>query len=290
MSAVPDDFPPLTGTLQLDLPAHEYHRRELGVASAGVLRRLSVETPAHYRAWIDGEEEAETPALAFGRAYHCRVLEPERYAAEYAVAPDFGDMRSSASRARRDAWMAERPGVTVLSAATAAVIEEMHAALMRNGDIAELFAQGDTEVTVRWTDEATGVRCKARPDHWCRRRRVMADLKTAADAGEAAFGRAVVRHGYDITHAHYTEGARACGEPVEKYVFVVQEKRRPYLAALYELDAAAEARGHEIRQRGLDCLAACLASNEWPGYPRGIQTLALPGWAIAEEMEIGYVD
>src|SRR3546814_9642788 len=66
--------------------------------------------------------------------------------------------------------------------------------------------------------------------------------------------------------------------------------KAPYLAAVYELDAAAESRGYEIRNAGMQTMLGCLSTNTWPGYPRGIQPLALPGWAIANEMEISYVE
>src|SRR3546814_3281193 len=124
-------------------------------------------------------------------------------------------------------------------------------ALMRDPDVAAIFDEGDSEVTLRWTDEATGLQCKARADRWNRLRRYMADLKTTDDASERGFGRSVVKYGYDVTHAHYCEGARACGEPVDKYLIVAQEQKAPYLAAVYELDAAAESRGHDIRNAGM---------------------------------------
>jgi hypothetical protein len=292
------------GQVQLNVPAHDYHQRELGVVSAGVLRRLTEETPAHYRAWVDDADEGDTPAKVFGKAYHDRVLLPDLFFEQYVGEPVGAPSRPtdamrnakqpSASSIERvafwNAWEAENAGKTVLSASDFALIESMHSALMREPQIAEIFAEGDSEVTLRWTDGETGLRCKARPDRWNRRLRLMADLKTSADASDRAFGRSVVAYGYDITHAHYVEGARACGDPVEKYVFVVQEKRKPYLPVLYELDAAGEARGYELRGRGMNVMSACLASNKWPGYPSGIQSLALPGWAIANEMEIDYVD
>lgn len=287
------------------LPAEEYHRREIGVVSAGVLRQLAERTPAHYRAWVDETEEKDTPAMAFGRAYHDRVLLPDLFARRYIGEPVGAPPRPSAAMRTAknpsassiervefwNRWEAENAGKIILSAADFALIEAMHAALMRDREIAALLTdEGDSEVTLRWVDEATGLQCKARADRWNRRRRFMADLKTTDDAGECSFGRAVVRYGYDITHAHYSEGAKACGEPVEHYLIVAQEKKAPYLATVYELDATAEARGYEIRQRGLDTMAECLASDTWPGYPRGVNPLSLPGWATANEMEIGYVD
>lgn len=293
------------GEIILGMPAEEYHKREIGVISAGVLKRLNEKTPAHYRAWVDSRDENDTPAKVFGRAYHDRVLLPElffsRYVGEPASAParPTEAMRNAknpnASSIERvefwNRWDAENDGKIVLSSGDFALIDAMHSALMRDPDIADIISDdGDSEVTLRWVDEESGLSCKARADRWNRRRRRMADLKTTEDAGEIAFGRSVVNYGYDITHAHYSEGARACGEPIEKYVIIAQEKTFPFLAALYELDAQAEARGYEIRGRGMATMAECLASNTWPGYPRGIQPLALPGWAIANEMEISYVE
>lgn len=290
--------------IYFDVPAEVYHRRELGVASAGVLRLLAEQTPAHYRAWVDGTEQGDTLAMAFGRAYHDRVLLPDLFAKLYVGEPVDAPARPtdamrnaknpSPSSIERVAfwndWDARNAGKVVLPAHSFALIETMYAALMRNPDAAELLAEGDSEITLRWDDEDAGLPCKARADRWNRRKRFMADLKATDDAGERAFGRSVVNYGYDITHAHYSEGAKACGEPINQYLLFVQEKKPPYLSAVYQLDPSAESRGYEIRQRSMEAMAQCLKTNTWPGYPRGVQPLALPGWAIANEMEIGYVE
>lgn len=280
----------VANTIALGVPAEDYHRKELGVASAGVLHRLDEKTPAHYRAWVDGQDEIDTPAMQFGRAYHARVLEPAVFAQQFIVSPDFGDLRSSTNRKARDEWREAHPGVSIITQSDADLIEAMHAGLMANPKVAELLAEGDSEVTMRWTDPATGLRCKARADRWNRQRRYMVDLKTTLDASPRQFARSVVSYGYDVTHAHYTEGARECGEPIDHYYIVAQEKRAPHLAAVYQLSPAAEARGYEIRSRGMATIAGCLAANQWPGYPSEVQDLELPGWAITEEMEIGYVE
>lgn len=296
--------PVTTGTIEHGVPAEEYHKRELGVVSAGVLRRLNEETPAHYRAWIDDTDEGDTPAKVFGKAYHDRVLLPDLFARRYvgepvnAPARPTDAMRNAAkpnqSSIERvsfwDAWEAENAGKIIMTADQFALIEAMYAGLMRDPYIAALFAEGDSEVTLRHTDEETGLQCKARADRWNRRKRYMADLKSTDDASPRGFGRSVVRYGYDITHAHYCEAAKACGEPLDRYLIVAQEKKAPYLAAVYQLDAAAEERGYALRQRGIDTMAECLSNNTWPGYPSGVQPLAVPGWAIANEMEISYVE
>lgn len=281
MNAQAHDMPALTGQILLDVPAAEYHRRELGVASNTVLKLLREKSPAHYRHWVDAEDDSETPALAFGRAYHCRVLEPERFASEYVVAPDFGDMRSSTNRAKRDAWLAGRPGVTLLSADTSAQIEAMHAALMAHPVAAGIMRQGVSEVTMRWTDPETGVRVKARADWWVRGKFFM-DLKTTEDASPEGFARSVAKYGYHAQHALYCEGARECGEAITNYLIVAQEKAAPYVPAIYHIDTAAEARGYEMVRQGLLTMAECLTANSWPGYGAGIKELSLPPWALKE--------
>lgn len=286
------------------MPSSQYHQRELGMVSSGVIKMLSDQTPAHYRAWIDSIDQKDTAALAFGRAYHDRVLLPDLFAKLYVGEPIDAPARPtdamrnaknpSPSSIERVAfwndWDAKNAGKIILPVESFALIEAMYDALMSDSYIAELFDEGDSEITLRWDDQDTGLPCKARADRWNRRLRFMADLKTTDDASERSFGRSVVKYGYDITHAHYSEGAKACGEPIERYLIVAQEKRAPYLPIVYQLDAAGEARGYEIRQRSMETMDQCLMTNTWPGYPRGVQPLALPGWAIANEMEISYVE
>jgi hypothetical protein len=76
----------MTDGLAYGVDAGEYHQKALGVVSKSALDRIH-KSPAHYRAWLEGGER-DTPAMSFGRAFHCYVLEPEVFAATYAVVPD----------------------------------------------------------------------------------------------------------------------------------------------------------------------------------------------------------
>lgn len=275
------DMPEL-GQVLPGVPAEEYHRRELGVASNTAMKLLLAKSPAHLRAWYEAEDDAaDTPALAFGRAYHCRVLEPERFGREYLVSPDFGDMRSSKNRAARDEWLAERPGATLLPAADAERIEAMHAALMAHPVAAGIMKQGQCEVTMRWTDDTTGVACKARADWWVPGRFFM-DLKTTDDASPEGFKRSIAKYGYHVQHAHYCDGARLCGETIKHYLILAQEKEPPYVPAVYHIDVAAEERGYALRDKALRSIAECMRTGVWPGYGTGITEISLPAWALQD--------
>lgn len=285
----------MTGVIIPNLPAEQYHRRELGVASSSVIKMLLNKSPAHYRAWVDGHDQPDTPAMTFGRAYHCRVLEPARFAAEYASEPANAPARptdamrnaqkpSDSSKARVafwDAWDAVNAGRTVLSADDYTRIEAMHAALMAHPVAAGIMRDGQSEVTMQWTDEVTGVACKARADWWVPGRFVM-DLKTTDDASPQGFARAVAKYGYHVQHAHYCDGARACGQPVRHYLILAQEKEPPYAVGVYHLDAGAELRGFELRERGLQLMRQCAETNTWPGYGTGITELSLPAYALKD--------
>lgn len=273
--------PNVSGMLALDVPAEVYHQRELGVASNSVLKILREKSPAHYRAWIDSDDDSDTPAMMFGRAYHMRVLEPERFAEAYAIEPDFGDCRYKDNKARRDAWRAENADKVPLGADDARRIEAMYAALMAHPVAAGIMRTGQSEVTMRWVDEQTGVPCKARADWWVEGKFFM-DLKTTDDASPAGFARSVVKYGYHVQHAHYADGAQACGEAIKNYLILAQEKEAPYACAVYHIDAAAEIRGFQLRERGLQLMKQCLDSDTWPGYGAGITELSLPNWALQD--------
>lgn len=288
--------PTPAGQILLGVPASEYQRRELGVASSGLLAKMRVWTPAHVKAWAASKDDGDTPAKAFGKAYHCRVFEPEVFAATYALPPvdpprDLRHLRNAKSPSEAtleaiawwDDYAAQNAGKIMLSQEQFELIEEMLAGLKANPLVNKLLFvdAGDNEVTLRWVDADTGVECKARPDRWLRAMRVMLDLKSTDDAELSAFMRSVEKYGYHIQHSHYSAGAAACGEPLDEFLIVAQEKEAPYLARIFRVDTGAEARGFELRERGLQTLKRCIETQTWPGYT-GITEITLPAWAMKD--------
>lgn len=266
-----------------NIPAARYHAKELGVVSNSILKILREKSPAHYLAYIrDESPETKSPALRFGHLYHLAILEPDRFARCAITMPDFGAMQSSTNRAKRDTWIAGLPqGTEVVTEDELEQIAAMRAALLKHPVAAGIIKQGQAEVTMRWIDERTGLQCKARAD-WHRPRKFFMDLKTCEDASPAGFVKAIATYGYHVQHAHYCDGARALGEPVENYLILAQEKVAPFAVAVYHIDAAAEARGFELRERGMDLMRTCLDADRWPGYGDGITELSLPPWSLKD--------
>lgn len=266
------------GGIKIGVPAHEYHQRELGVVSKSALD-LIARSPAHYRAWVDGLEREATPAMRFGTALHMALLEPERFKRTYVVAPDFGDMRSSKNREKRDAWLEERPGAVMLKPDDEAALLGMLESVMKHPAGSRLILEGESEVTLRWNDPISGLSCKSRADYWVRSKRLAVDVKTTDDASIDGFARSVANYRYHVQDALYRSGFRECGEPIEHFAILAVEKQPPYAVAVYTLDEDAVTRGYHLARMDIDRLADCLKTNTWPSYSDGVVELALPRWA-----------
>lgn len=267
--------------LYFDELAESYHVKRLGEVSNSAIKRL-LRSPLHYKAWVeDTEEPTDTPALAFGRAFHAALLEPARFAAEWAIEPDFGDCRYKENKAARDAWKSVNVGKESLSSADGDRIAAMLAAVKAHPLAGRAIRDGRSEVTVRWEDESSGLPCKARADFYVDGKvPYVLDVKTCQDASPAEFARAIAKYGYHTQHAHYCEGFRVLGKPLSNYLLLAVESVAPYAVALYHLDPAAEIRGYELRQRAIDTLQTCIDSGQWPAYSNDITALSLPAWAI----------
>lgn len=275
------------------VPHEIYHGRHLGLVSKSAIEQID-RSPAHYRNWVesadDGATRRHSPALAFGGAWHCSVLEPERFATSYIVEPEWGDCRANQAtgttteqgrenKRKRDEWRSANEGKARVSAEDMSTMLAMTAAVRAHPLASRMLADGEPELTVVWTDPETGLRCKTRTDYYVSKRRMAVDLKSADDASYSAFRRAAANFGYHTSDAFYRAGFGAVGERIEHYVFVVVEKTPPYGVALYSLHTDDIQKGHAHVVDGTMRLAECIRNDDWPAYPVTIQTLALPPWA-----------
>lgn len=184
-----------------------------------------------------------TPAQAYGRAIHKRVLEgPDKFLARYERAPepegllvtdaDLADWLTAHGVNKLPRSKSEKivqaigidPEVRILSEferRAAAAGREMlkpkdfdriviaSDLITRNPHLATAFSNGHPEVSVFW-DRADGVRCKARFDFL--KIRGIGDLKSMRNPLGLDFPdacrRAIVNYRYDIQAAHYLEGRR----------------------------------------------------------------------------------
>lgn len=290
-----------------DEPAETYYQRVLGEASNSALTIIDERSPAHYLHWVNNpDDDEETAALTFGKAFHMATLEPERFGDTYGVLPvdaprDLRHLRGAKKPSDStlesiewwDNWTEANAGRVMLSANDYAKAAAMGASLRAyemdfNGTVitgADLFDACQKEVTVRWVDEETGLLCKLRADIWSEELAFAGDLKSCLDGSFEAFSKAIYRHRYHVQHGHYCEGFRAAGFSLRSFGFFPVEKDAPHVPASWHIDPPAEERGWAIRQRSMRKLKACMESGRWPGHTTTVQSISLPAFAFYDAKE-----
>ena len=220
-------------------------------------------------------------ALEFGSAFHCAVLEPERFAAEYAVPPKC-DRRTKQGKADYEAWQHANTGKTPLDAADAELIGRMAESVRENPAAAQLLGAAlHVERGIRWTCPDSGLELRCRPDlvgSGC-----VVNLKTAQAAHPDEFVRSVVRHRYHAQAAMDLEGVEAVTGELRRHFLLVVEKVAPWECCVYELngDALDDGRNWLVRVRRE--LRARREFDSWQS-PRWNQVtrLALPRWGLKD--------
>ena len=240
-------------------------------------------SPLHYWArYLDPNRVVPepTPAMAIGSAVHTHVLELDQWDARYVSAPDGIDRRTKAGKAEWEAFTTAATGRIVLPKADADLVMRMAHSVFTHPAAAMLLAlPGKAETTHMWTDAATGLQCKCRPDWLTDDGRLLVDLKTTEDASPRGFSRSIVQWRYFLQASWYLDGIeQATGTRPEQFLFLCVEKKAPYAVAVYAADAEMIAAGAQTAARDLDVLATCKVAGAWPGYSDQIETISLPPW------------
>jgi len=266
-----------------DVPYDEY--AAWGAVNQSLLKQFR-RSPAHARWWMTHQPEP-TAAMIFGTAVHAAVLEPDRFASEYAMAPQV-DRRTKAGREEWAAFLADLGDGTVLTAAEYGQCAAMREAVLRHPKAAALLAgDGRSEVSILW-QHPDGPRGKARLDRFTRFQGwpTVVDLKTTRDAQPWAFAKQAHQLGYHVQAAYTLEGLRYLSDVPRRFFSVAVEKAPPYGVRVYEFDEQALEQGEREWRRYLAAHMRATEADEWPGYPDAIEPLVLPGYAIdVEEMQ-----
>jgi exodeoxyribonuclease VIII len=221
----------------------------------------------------------DTTDLALGRLTHALVFEPETFERDFAIY-EGGTRRGK----EWEAFKAEHEGQTIFKPDEIEVAVAMADAVKRHPLVQPYLDGGEFERVLRWVDEATGMRCKARPDWLQPHRRALIDLKTAKSIEGRQFGNAAARYGYHCQLAHYGAGVTAAlGWRPEQVRLIAVEKTPPHDVGVFvvtedDLYAGAEEVG-ELMQK----LRAYTDAQSWPGRYSEEQALQLPAWLFLDD-------
>lgn len=252
----------------------EYHADPVpgGSLSHSGAKVIYGRTPLHFRA-----PRIDTPVLMFGRAVHTKVLGVGAEVVSYGP-----NLTTKAAREARDEALAA--GLTPVSDKELEAANAMAEKVLAHPLARRILERpGKAEQSLFTVDE-TGIWRRSRldwmPDIDSPVRPILADYKTARNAGPREFGNAAAEYDYPGQGAWYLADFVAHGgDPEAAFVFIVQEKEPPYVVAVYEVMPEDLAAGHAYNRAAIARFAECRATDTWPGYTDDhIKPLEVPGW------------
>jgi len=304
-----------------------YHSDKSRVSNSSL--KLFARAPILWKRWRDGTLiERKSADLVFGSLLHCLQFEPDNFRALFAVLPDdapskptkpqlaawqrFGNLPKP-SKAQIEAnekttesirwwnqWNDNLNGKQLVDHSDINDAKSCIAGLLSDEKCREwLNLPGLSEVVIEWTDEATGIACKAKMDRITRH--AILDLKSAKDASADGFRSAAFRYGYHRQAAWYLDGLAMAlkqgtlppwvvvaigGEAPELFVFPAVEKDDEHLAHCFISTPEFIQRGREENAALMKELRECISTDTWPGLSRhesGMTPLELPNWTPSIE-------
>lgn len=263
----------------------------------------------HLKAAIDGRLKREdSPALAFGRALHLRLLEPDLYQSRVVVCepcqqaiktgPRKGDPCGNRGLSVVDGeWRcgthggsdcANEPGIEVLTQSESDAIERA-AAAVRNHPAEKLRrAKGHFEVTV--IADLCGRRIKGRLDKLIESPLTIVDVKKVAAPNSpseapgtpAGFERRIAAYGYGMQAALYCDLVAAVTGSTPRWFWLPVEDGEPYSVGAYRATERLLNAGRNEYMNLLLQLVKCEESGNWPGYSQSVIDIDGPDWWVKQ--------
>ncbi len=267
-----------------DIPEPTYHADPCVVPSLSGSIAVTMYQYSPRHAWLEHPrlnpdyEREEKAAFDIGSAAHQIILGKQ----DKIEVLDFPDWRTNAAKdARAKAYLA---GKTPLLKADMAEIMEMVSAFdvqIACTDHANIFKGGKYEQTLVWTENVNGVEiwCRCMIDH-LNGTPIIPDYKTdGRSANPETWSRQMFEMGYDIKAALYLRGVRkVLGIEEPRFVWVVQEKDKPYAMSLIELNYDGMVEANKKLNEAMRSWAWCMKHNIWPGYPSHVTQIGPKPW------------
>lgn len=217
--------------------------------------------------------------LAWGRAIHCLLFEPDQFESRYA---ECDVIRNPRHNAYKD-WLADNEGKEALTAKDMTTTLKAAKCFLADPDVQELIAAGMAEVTLLTVED--GVQCKGRVDFLQTALEVITDLKSTRNIESRACSRDFYRYQYDVKLGLYQRWVQMLtGRPWPVKVIWI-ENVEPYDVAVMPIDSAVLDRG---ARKGLEVIRnvkRCIEAGEWPGVGGEEFLLHTPNWAMDDELE-----
>lgn len=248
-------------------------RKEL---SASGLKNLSV-SPAYFMHKKLNPDE-ETDAMRIGSAIHESILTPDLFNSNYVAAPAC-DKRTTAGKAVFAAFEESNKGKKVLSAKDFELVTNIKKSVLSSPKINQMLKNGQAEHTIFW--EFEGVKFKCRIDFLSPK--FILDLKSTKDAKPDSFAKDCINLNYHLQLALYQECVfQTTGNRLPVIIFAI-EKDAPFDYCVFQMGQDWLDLGMRKAKKLISIYKECVEKNEWPGYSKDVQQLALPAWVKLDE-------
>jgi hypothetical protein len=268
------------------LPAETYHEDRTSISSSGLRALLKPGCPAQFKY---DREHRQAPKREFdlGNAAHTLVLGEGHDIVEL----DYPDYRKKEAQLKRDeAYAADQ---VPLLPKELEKVKVMADAIRNHPDAGPLMnLPGTSEQSIYWTDSATGIRCRVRPDRLIQlpQTTLVIDIKTVADASPDACSKSIESYAYHQQGALYIDGVQAAGLAPEgaRFIWVFVSKKAPHLVTVRELADQDQDIGRARNERALRIYRECEQTGIWPDWTGPVPTipqLGMPTWATIRQFE-----
>lgn len=259
-----------------DLANADYQRAAgIGATTA----RLMLQSPQLFRDQLDGRVKRKpSAALDFGTAGHCRILEPQKFAALLSDGPinERTGKPYGADTAAFGAWRAENRDAIVLSADDRAALEMM--AERMPPEVASIFeAHADPEVSIFATVAGCAVKC--RPD-WLTAD-CCYDLKTIPTID--SIEKNIHKFAYWFAAGWYRMVIREATGKSVPFIHIFAERNPPYRWRIVELDADWIMYADDQARAVAAAIALRSASGEWSDYGDVRMMVSRPAWEMDDD-------
>ena len=244
-----------------------------------LLWKIIDKSAMHAREYMLNPEDP-TAAFTFGRGLHSFLLEPDKFFAEYAIAPKV-DRRTKAGKVEFELFELENKGKELVKQEDYEIYRTI-ANRIKEQEINQFIRNGEAEVCLVWIDAKTGLKCKARLDYVHKKWGMIIDVKTTADASKTGFANSIANYGYYQQCAFYSNGWKQLTGEEAEFVFLACEKTPPYAIASYRMPEDIFYAGSQSYRRALNTYKECLENNYWPGYQETVETLDMPQWKYSQ--------
>lgn len=229
------------------------------------------QSPAFFKHML-AIESKPTESMIFGTAFHCYVLENDKFNDEYYIMPKT-DRRTKAGKEAYAMHMDAAAGKSIITTDQFNTILGMAEAINSNKTLKGLLnIDGSKYESVNtWTERIhsddginESIDCKSLIDLRVDSEDIVVDLKTTSSVN--AFTGSVRKYGYHRQAAFYLRGLQANGlvSHNARFIFLVVEKTAPYEVGLFEVTPEILDIANEDIDYLLKLYAECRAKDKYP--------------------------